>query len=342
MPNGEGQDRRLIALNVATLVIGIGVIAGFVWFILGGWKEIYGDNFERGLIVFTLVIIIVAIVLISLLSRTLGRPRDVEKVDQGFLGFVMEWLRNYPPYLTVSTGIGFVTVGLIAWFIITGPDFFSAPEKARGLITFAVAIVTVAIALLLVLYVLFGPSGDGDPKAEDDLKNRFTFGKDILMIFVGILGTIMGFYYGTDKVSPSAVTQIQGSAADSAAAATRAVETRSFDILIKQNYDDAVKAFDLLVKATPPSPNIKNINEIQKFLAENQTKFNNADDGGKRAIWKQLYCKISDGHMADGMGKEMIDKFDSGCRQPAATPTNQAPAASPSPTAQAPAASPTQ
>src|SRR5215470_7210975 len=103
MPNGEGPDRRSIILYAATITIGIGVIAGFVWFILGGWKQIYGDNFERGLIVFTLVIIIVAIVLAGLLSRTLGRPRDVEKSDQGLFSFVLDWVKNYPPHQIVPT-----------------------------------------------------------------------------------------------------------------------------------------------------------------------------------------------------------------------------------------------
>ena len=65
----------------------------------------------------------------------------------------------------------------------------SNKEAARGLITFVVSVVTVAIGLFLVVGAAF-------MSGSKDLEKRFTFGKDVFTVLVGVLGTVMGFYYG--------------------------------------------------------------------------------------------------------------------------------------------------
>ncbi len=59
---------------------------------------------------------------------------------------------------------------------------------SRGLITFLIAVVTVTIALILVLATIVSEN--------EQRKERFTQGKEILTMLIGVLGTIVGFYFG--------------------------------------------------------------------------------------------------------------------------------------------------
>lgn len=63
-------------------------------------------------------------------------------------------------------------------------------QYARGLITFLVASAAVLIALVL---TLFAVTSNLDPEQE----GRFNRGKEVLTIFIGVLGTIVGFYFGS-------------------------------------------------------------------------------------------------------------------------------------------------
>ena len=59
-------------------------------------------------------------------------------------------------------------------------------DAARVLITFLVAVSTVAIAFLAILTAM----------VIREYKERFALAKEILTLLVGILGTIVGFYFG--------------------------------------------------------------------------------------------------------------------------------------------------
>ncbi len=61
-------------------------------------------------------------------------------------------------------------------------------STARGLITFLIAVVTVTIALILTLATVVSES--------DDRAKRFQQGKELLTVLIGVLGTIVGFYFG--------------------------------------------------------------------------------------------------------------------------------------------------
>ncbi|HRW10478.1 MAG TPA: hypothetical protein P5121_35480, partial [Caldilineaceae bacterium] len=120
---------------------------------------------------------------------------------------IWETITNKLFQIVVAT-ITFVLVfGLI--FVIWHADKIiqplSDPQFARGLITFIVAFAAVSIAVILTLYAVLG---DNDKQQED----RFNRGKEVLTIFIGVLGTIVGFYFGsaptdaTRSINVSAIT----------------------------------------------------------------------------------------------------------------------------------------
>ncbi len=62
-------------------------------------------------------------------------------------------------------------------------------DQARGLITFLVAVTTVGIALILTVFIVV----TNDAGAKD----KFIQGKEVLTGLIGVLGTIVGFYFGS-------------------------------------------------------------------------------------------------------------------------------------------------
>lgn len=69
----------------------------------------------------------------------------------------------------------------------------SNSESARGIITYLVAVTTIAMAAMLMLAAIM--------TGGRDLDKRFTLGKEILTTLIGVLGTIIGFYYGSTTKS---------------------------------------------------------------------------------------------------------------------------------------------
>lgn len=68
-------------------------------------------------------------------------------------------------------------------------------DYARGLITLIFTGGTMLIAVLLVLYAITSES----PLA----KERFTYGKEVLTLLIGVFGTILGFYFGKSDTVPA-------------------------------------------------------------------------------------------------------------------------------------------
>jgi hypothetical protein len=104
------------------------------------------------------------------------------------------WLKTGQYAILGGLGIGIVFV--LFWRLLNkdnGPFLYSLsqPEVARGVITFLIAAGTVSIAVLLVMASIMS--------GGKDLDQRFNLGKEILTVLVGVLGTIVGFYYGSTK-----------------------------------------------------------------------------------------------------------------------------------------------
>lgn len=93
----------------------------------------------------------------------------------------------------------------VIWFALEGKaqvlENLRDIEYARGLITFIVVMGTMLIGILL---IISNALGDGNSSDEEiSAKERFTRGKEIFMALMGIVGTIVGFYYGSSENKPT-------------------------------------------------------------------------------------------------------------------------------------------
>ena len=64
-------------------------------------------------------------------------------------------------------------------------------EFARGLITYLFAVVTIGTAVVLVVSALTSSESDAH-------KEQFQRGKEVLALLLGVFGTIVGFYFGSE------------------------------------------------------------------------------------------------------------------------------------------------
>jgi hypothetical protein len=99
---------------------------------------------------------------------------------------------------SISVGeIGLVIFGLVFAFIIGYAVFndrfyesLGHIEQVRGLVTYFFAFSTTAVIALVALGIFW-------LKNDEAVKTRFEAAKDLLTLVIGVLGTIMGFYFGT-------------------------------------------------------------------------------------------------------------------------------------------------
>jgi Putative Ig domain len=119
------------------------------------------------------------------------------------------WTQFIPPVLFGVLGI--IVLGLIVLAIIQKDQqilkSLADRDTARGLITFLIAFTTVGIAIILAISTVVLAAGDEGDK-------RFDRGKQVLSVLIGVLGTIVGFYFGAEtkpKEAPPPTEQTQTS-----------------------------------------------------------------------------------------------------------------------------------
>ncbi len=105
------------------------------------------------------------------------------------------------------TGLKLGSIALVAAGLIIGvasivsirnPQFIellAGERQARGLVTFLFAFATSSVIIVVTLGVLWVP--------KDEVEARFSKAKDILTILISVLGTILGFYFGSANTQPS-------------------------------------------------------------------------------------------------------------------------------------------
>ena len=197
---------------------------------------------------------------------------------------------------------------------------------ARGLITFLIAVVTVTIALILTISTVVSES--------DEREKRFTQGKEILTALIGVLGTIVGFYFGqagelkgAPEIAPVYVSK------------TKASEGETIDLSTFVYSGNAPYTYD--VSFTPPIvPPIQNQKSANGAINVSLTA-PHVDETEK--VWFEIRAKDNDGktrvYSSDSEGKVL--QFDpkplsrAGSKPPSSAGEPTSSANEPKPTASA-------
>jgi hypothetical protein len=130
----------------------------------------------------------------DVLLNTLERDFLIwKKSGEGWLGVITE-------FALLATGL--IVVLFIFWALFKTDliTVLSDASRARGLITFLFAFITIAVIFVVVIAVLWMDK-------DQDVDSRFSKAKDIITILVGILGTIIGFYFGNTRSAPTSVVE---------------------------------------------------------------------------------------------------------------------------------------
>lgn len=135
-----------------------------------------------------------------------------DRLTHGLAAFRHVIVTLYRSIMTMQMGgwkmvilaiFGLLIIGAIGWGVSGTNEFVKSLQDitiARGLITFLVVITTMGIALILTISTtVFGTPAD----LEDKLFDR---GKQVLTVLIGVLGTIVGFYFGSSPDSKSSQT----------------------------------------------------------------------------------------------------------------------------------------
>jgi hypothetical protein len=205
-------------------------------------------------------------------------------------------------YSIWSGGIGPTIAGLGQWFDQAGQANF-----ARGLITFLIVAATITIAILLVIFGLY--SKTSDDKDLEFWKLKFSVTKDVLTAFLGILGTIMGFYYAEDRVSTASIPTLNQAVQQTPIGE---LEKAGFAALLGKDFAAASQSFGDAYKLNASYHNVGDINQV---LSDQKDRFTDAAKDPKKTekIWDDIFCAIAQKKLTVGMSDAMIAQVRKGC-----------------------------
>jgi hypothetical protein len=133
---------------------------------------------------------------LAALARLYGRWSEEERLRAtpqrlGFWRFIGE---HFGLIALVLSGV-IIAIGLVWGIFISGTflSLMAQPDHARGLITFLFSFATIAVVVLVAIAVFW--------MAPSEVEVRFRNAKDLITILVGVLGTVLGFYFGTASTS---------------------------------------------------------------------------------------------------------------------------------------------
>ncbi|MGT2445912.1 hypothetical protein ACU4I5_26970 (plasmid) [Ensifer adhaerens] len=139
---------------------------------------------------------------LKVLNELASEPEKSTLIER-FGGAIQDWTEATPrklkwreiilPNLGVILLLlaGFAICSILAWGIFNGSFLpsIAKPENARGLITFLFAFSTIAIIIIVAISTLY--------MKREEVEFRFQSAKDLITILIGVLGTILGFYFGS-------------------------------------------------------------------------------------------------------------------------------------------------
>ena len=140
-----------------------------------------------------------------------------------------------------------------------GIDHIETAEKARGVITYLISVTTIGMATILMISSIM--------TGGKEMKERFALGKEILTLLIGILGTIIGFYYGSTNNSSKTTS------ADSTAA------LRISPLVITREKNDSMRIIikGHIEKGTPPYSYLTSTDSKDLFQV-NKDRTSTSDD----------------------------------------------------------------
>jgi hypothetical protein len=137
-------------------------------------------------------------------GTTLAIPGTVDLVISSGSGGWKELLaQNYQSVIFNTMGAGVLLILAISLYIGGGSFYTTLSDQstARGLITFLITATSAALFIILAISTVVASDAV-------DADKRFDRSKQILTMLVGILGTIIGFYFGTATSASSAPIKI--------------------------------------------------------------------------------------------------------------------------------------
>lgn len=104
--------------------------------------------------------------------------------------------------------VGFYFAGIFFYMKGLGSERYASIEATRPILVFTLIVAMLSFGGLLIIRALFSSEGD------EAFQNRFRHAREIFLVFAGIFGTIIGFYFGAaDDDAPSDVPSVEVSAA---------------------------------------------------------------------------------------------------------------------------------
>ncbi|MEO6589792.1 MAG: DUF308 domain-containing protein [Pyrinomonadaceae bacterium] len=244
-------------------------------------------------------------------STMVENIEHIEKVE--ITGRGISTFMTYFPHLVVGLISLIALAGLIFIMYISDKKSVDPSETARSLITYLVAVFTIVIALTLTLMAFFGNM--------KDFKERFAMGKEILTILIGVLGTIIGFYFGSapnenKPAAPSAFSNSNSAVNSNSATNTttafmgnsnssktptdtqrqfaKVKEREGFENLIAGDYESSINAFQTSEDAWN---GYHNTYDIARLLRKNKTQMD--EPGKKKEVFGIIVSQYSYGAPTD-------------------------------------------